>query len=109
MHPSPEIIIKNTYDPDPQVRSQAARALCPCEVKRDVSAVWNRIFELAEDPDINIRRIAYHTMIDGSPKRYETKIISALEGMRNDPNLKLRQSVRKRLARYCSTGKINFN
>ena len=91
------------------MRSRATRDLCPCEIKRDVVTVWNRIFELTRDPDLNVRRMAFHTMIDGSPGKYETRIISALEDMHNDPDMKLRRSVRKRLARYRATGKINFN
>jgi HEAT repeat protein len=104
-----EIALEETYDQDPRVRTRATRDLCPCEIKRDVPLVWSRLFELTKDPDINVRRIALHTLIDGSPVKYEYEVISALEGMRNDTDSKLRRWVRKQLARYRTTGTINLN
>ena len=94
-------------DPDPEVRRQAVRDLCPCEVKRNDAEVWSRVFEMTQDPDVRVRRNALHGMIDGSPASVEARVVGALEGMRDDPAPKLRRNVRKILARYRRTGKVN--
>jgi hypothetical protein len=60
------------------------------------------------DPDRQVRRIALHTLIDGSPRSREMDVLRALEGMRDDPDLKLRRNVRKILARHRATGSINI-
>ena len=104
-----EITLEETFDQDPRVRKQATRELCPYEARHDVLLVWSRLFELTKDPDINVWRIALHTLINSSPHRYESEVIAALEGMRNNPDLKLRWWGRKQLARYSSTGMINLN
>ncbi len=100
-------ILKETRDTDPRVRSRAARNLCPCELRMDDPKAWERVFELARDPDAHVRRTVFHTLVDGSPRRREAEVVSALEGMWNDPDLKLRRQVRRLLARYRATGKIN--
>lgn len=100
-------LLRETYDRDPAVRKHATRELCPCSLHVDRAEVWERIFELTEDDDVGVRRIALHTLIDGSPRDREADVVAALEGMRNDTDLKLRRQVRKLLARYRSSGKIN--
>ena len=102
-------LLNETHDPDPRVRKQAARDLCPCEIKTDDPKVWNRVFELTADPDPAVRKSVFHTLIDGSPKARETDVLSALERLHNDPDRKLRRIVRKVLARYRATGKINHD
>ncbi len=66
-----EQILEDSRSPGVGLRKRAARELCPCELKADVLAV--------------------------------------LEGMYDDPDLKLRRSVRQRLARYRRSGRINHH
>lgn len=102
-----EDVLARTHDRDPRVRSRAARNLCPCELKADSPKAWQRVFDMAGDPDVRVRRTVFHTLIDGSPRRREAEVVAALERLRDDPDLKLRRSVRKLLARYRATGRIN--
>lgn len=102
-----ESLVAETYDPDPSVRKQATRELCPCEIKVNRPDVWKRILELTRDPDLGVRRTALHTLVDGSPRELQSEVAAAFEVMRDDPDPKLRRQVRKRLARYRRTGKIN--
>jgi HEAT repeat protein len=102
-------LLQATHDPDPGVRKVATRELCPCEVKVNDPRVWDRVLQMAADPDRDVRRIALHTLIDGSPRSREHNVVHALEGRRDDSDPKLRRNVRKILARYRATGKLNFD
>ena len=102
-------VLRETYDADPALRKRAVRELCPCELKVNDSEAWDRILELTRDRAVGVRRNALHTLIDGSPREREPEIVGALEGMRDDPDAKLRRHARKLLARYRRTGRINFN
>ncbi len=106
---SVESALGETYDPDPRIRKRATRDLCPCELQRDDEAVWKRLLELTRDTDLGVRRNALHAMIDGSPRSRECDVVAALEGMRDDPERKLRRFVRKLVARYRATGRLNHN
>lgn len=110
MQPRPiEEVLRETYAPDPALRKSAVRLLCPCELKVNDRAAWDRILELTRDRDLGVRRNALHTLVDGSPREREPEVVEALEGMRDDPDARLRRQVRKLLARYRRTGRINFN
>jgi HEAT repeat protein len=37
------------------VRQKAAQQMCPCRVGKDFEEFWQRIFELAEDEDSEVR------------------------------------------------------
>jgi hypothetical protein len=50
---------------DPNDRLEAADNLCPCHVRRRVDAVWDALYRLLEDPDVQIRKAAFHTLTDG--------------------------------------------
>jgi hypothetical protein len=75
-----EEFIDYTRNPDPVARKIALRDLCPCHVKRNVPAFWNRIIEMTTDPDPYVRYQVLHNLCDGSPKEREDDIIRALEG-----------------------------
>jgi HEAT repeat protein len=100
-------LLAQTHDPDPKVRKLAVHYLCPCEVKHDVPPVWDRLLAMVDDPDPKVRAQVLHTLCDGSPRGREAQVVAAVEQLRNDPDEGLRRRVRKLLAQYQRTGKIN--
>ncbi len=46
-------------------RLDAAEHLCPCHVRRRIDEVWEALYRMLEDPDVEVRRAAYHTLEDG--------------------------------------------
>jgi hypothetical protein len=97
-----------TFDADGKIRSRAVRQLCPCHVKRHDDRIWERIFAMAEDDDLSVRRTVLHALGDGSPRALEQRVVATLERMSDDPDPRLRRSVRKLLAHYRRTGEINI-
>jgi len=102
-----ERVLVLTHDPEPRVRQAALMNLCPCHLRADRPEVWERVFELAADPDSHVRQQVLHTVGDGSPRRLEERVIATLRSMRQDPDRRLRRSVRALLARYHRTGRVN--
>jgi len=102
-------LLEATRDPNPKVRKAATRDLCPCEVKANDSDAWDRLIAMTADPEIEVRRIALHAILDGSPRSRRAEVICVLEGMYDDPHPRLRRQVRKVLARHRATGKVNFD
>ena len=96
-----------TRDADPRVRSRAIGQACPCHVKANRPALWDRLIEMAGDADARVRGHVLHTLADGSPREREIEIVAAIESMRNDPDRRLRRRVRKLLASYRRSGNIN--
>ena len=46
-------------------RLHAAENLCPCHVRKRVEAAWEALYRLMQDPDVRVRRAAWHTLEDG--------------------------------------------
>ena len=46
-------------------RLHAAENLCPCHVRKRVEAAWEALYRLLQDPDVRVRRAAWHTLEDG--------------------------------------------
>jgi hypothetical protein len=46
-------------------RLLAAQFMCPCHVRKRIDDVWEALFKLMEDPDLKVRRAAWHTLEDG--------------------------------------------
>ena len=82
--------------------------MCPCHVKRDVPEFWERVFELADDEDKDIRFQILHNMCDGSPPGYEDKVVEALEIFNRDPDLKIRRKAHQVIGSYQHEGKWNI-
>ena len=76
-------------------------------MKRQDDRIWERIFEMASDDDPHVRSTILHALGDGSPRALEPRVVSALEGMRDDADPSLRRRVRKLLAVYRRTGQVN--
>ena len=102
-----EYLLEISRDPRPEVRTEAVRELCPCELKFNSQAVWSRLIEMAKDSHVSVRQNVLHVICDGSPQERETEVVQALEGMYQDPDRKLRRQVRQILARYKHTGNVN--
>ncbi len=102
-----QALLAQTHDPDPKVRKLAVHFLCPCEVKHDVPPVWDRLLAMVDDADAKVRSQVLHTLCDGSPRGRETQVVAAVQRMHDDPDEGLRRRVRKILAQYQRTGKIN--
>lgn len=50
---------------DAAERCHAAQNLCPCHVRRRIDDVWQALYRMMEDPDVLVRRAAWHTLEDG--------------------------------------------
>jgi HEAT repeat protein len=96
-----------THSTDIRSRRRALMALCPCELKSHSAEVWQRVLEMADDPDPSVRRSVIHTVADGSPAQYGPKIVQALEKLYNDSDRSVRRMARHVLTRYRHTGNLN--
>lgn len=101
-------LLERTFSKNPRARQRAAGELCPCHVKRDIDAVWERICEMSRDSDPGVRRAVVHSMTDGSPRVRADTVLRILEGMKSDEDRKTRRMVRHHLARFKRTGILNI-
>jgi len=60
-----EELLEQSRSDDPEERLVAAQFLCPCHVRRRIEPVWEALYRLLEDPDVRVRRAAWHTLEDG--------------------------------------------
>ena len=102
-----EEYIQRTHNPDPIKRKKALKDLCPCHVKADIPEVWERIFEMCEDEDGDVRDQALHSLGDGSPGHLEERIVAVIEDKYNDPHPNVKKKARRMLNSYRKTGKWN--
>jgi HEAT repeat protein len=100
-------ILELSRDDDPKVRRLAAKNLCACHVRSDHPEIWDRVFELLDDPDPGVRSDAIHALGDGSPRYLADRIAAELDERRNDPDRDVRRRVRKVLQAYRRTGRVN--
>jgi vesicle coat complex subunit len=99
--------IKKTQSENPKERLNALKQMCPCRVKEDIDLFWNRIFEMVNDTDDDVRWQVLHTICDGSPKHLEQRVADALEVFNHDSNSEIRRRAHKALGSYLRTGKWN--
>lgn len=101
--------LERTRSADPEMRRRSVQALCPCHVRGEEEGMWERILEMSDDADVSVRRAVFHALTDGSPRSRAGDVVVAIEGMRQDENPRLRRSVRRFLAQYRRTGRVNVN
>ena len=53
------------YSSDPDDRVLAMDNLCPCHVRKRIDAVWVALYKGLVDPDLRVRKAAWHTLEDG--------------------------------------------
>ena len=100
-------LLAMSRDGDERVRAVAAMNLCPCHVQGRDDEVWERLFEMLGDPSSVVRGKAVHALADGSPRDYGARVADAFYELRNDPDRAVRRHVRKVLASYHRTGRVN--
>jgi hypothetical protein len=106
-HPNPlEVCGRHSTLLTPQ-RKLAAKSLCPCTVRAEVDAVWERLFEMTSDPVAIVRDQALHALGDGSPKHMEDRVVEVAERLYNDPDPSVKKKARRMLNAWRYTGKWN--
>ncbi|MEZ4870306.1 MAG: HEAT repeat domain-containing protein [Caldilineaceae bacterium] len=60
-----EGLLEMAASDDAAERCHAAQNLCPCHVRRRIDEVWVALYRMMEDPDVRVRRAAWHTLEDG--------------------------------------------
>jgi hypothetical protein len=59
-----EDALDRSRHPSARERRSALLELCPCEVRANVPAVWDRLVEMQNDPDVRLRRRARRRMAE---------------------------------------------
>ncbi|MCB0114463.1 MAG: HEAT repeat domain-containing protein [Caldilineaceae bacterium] len=60
-----ERLLELAQSDDPEDRLEAASNLCPCHLRRRIDEAWQALYRMMEDPDVRVRRAAWHTLEDG--------------------------------------------
>jgi hypothetical protein len=101
--------LARTYDADARVRRDAVMHLCPCHLKHNVTAVWDRLVAMGADPDRDVRNWVLHVLTDGSPRARAAEVAQVLERLAHDRDPKLRRKARRILAHYRRAGTLNIS
>lgn len=103
-----DVILEYTKSEDDDIRLEACKQLCPCKVLRDIDVFWERVFEMATDEDVRIRKRVLHIICDGSPKHLEDKVYETLSKFNYDKDSDIRRTCHKVMVTYERTGKWNI-
>ena len=60
-----EYYLSLAYSEKPEDRALAMENLCSCHVRKRIDAVWVALYKGLVDPDLRVRRAAWHTLDDG--------------------------------------------
>lgn len=60
-----EYYLSMAGSPDSRERALAMEHLCPCRVRKRISAVWEALYCGLQDPDLKVRKAAWHALDDG--------------------------------------------
>jgi HEAT repeat protein len=100
-------LIEMTAHRDWKVRRIAVKNLCPCHVQRQRDDVWQRLIELAADPDPGVRIDVLHNLTDGSPAWLAAQVEAVVTQLCADPHPKVRRYARYLRARQLRLGRVN--
>ena len=100
-------IVDLSHNEDPDIRLKAVQQLCPCRVRFDDDSAWQRLFQLADDPDVKVREQVLHNICDGSPPRLEAQVREALDKFNSDRNSYIRRRAHKVIGSLLKTGDWN--
>ena len=85
---------------DPAERLHAAANLCPCHVRKRVEAAGAALYRLMQDPDVRVRRAAWHTLEDGGCPNDPALLPIFERAVANETD----SQVRGWVERFCSAG-----
>ena len=86
-----EHYLSMAYSEDAGDRLCAMEHLCPCHVRRRIDAVWEALYRGLQDPNIEVRKAAWHTLEDGG-RPNDPKLQPVLEKIaKKETNPRLRQ------------------
>ena len=60
-----EYYLSLAYSSNAEDRVEAMDNLCPCHVRRSIDKVWVALYKGLVDPDVRVRKAAWHTLDDG--------------------------------------------
>ncbi|MDE0012328.1 MAG: HEAT repeat domain-containing protein [Candidatus Poribacteria bacterium] len=60
-----EYYLSLAYSSNPDDRVEAMDNLCPCHVRKSIDKVWVALYKGLVDPDLRVRKAAWHTLDDG--------------------------------------------
>ena len=60
-----EYYLSLAYSPNADDRVEAMDNLCPCHVRKSIEKVWVALYKGLVDPDLRVRKAAWHTLDDG--------------------------------------------
>ncbi len=80
------------YSDNPEDRTLAMENLCPCHVRKRIDAVWVALYKGMIDPDLRVRRAAWHTLDDGgNPNEPRLQpLLQKIAKTETDPTLRQR-------------------
>lgn len=87
-----DLYLSMTYSDDPEDRIAAMDNLCPCHVRRRIDAVWEALYRGLQDPNLQVRRAAWHTLDDGGrPNDPQLQpVLEKIAKQETDPKLRQR-------------------
>ena len=87
-----DLYLSMAYSDLPADREAAVENLCPCHVRRRIDAVWEALYRGLQDPNIRVRRAAWHTLDDGGrPNDPQLQpILEKIAKKETDPKLRQR-------------------
>ena len=60
-----EYYLELAYSSNADDRVKAMDNLCPCHVRKSIDKVWVALYKGMVDPDVRVRKAAWHTLDDG--------------------------------------------
>ncbi|MEZ4675432.1 MAG: HEAT repeat domain-containing protein [Caldilineaceae bacterium] len=94
-HDEIEQLLEYSQSADAEERCHAAENLCPCHVRRRVDDVWAALYHMMQDPDVRVRRAAWHTLEDGGSPNDPAFLPILAHALQNETDSQVRRFVEK--------------